>query len=140
MNSFGVKTTLSKADRNYLAKKTKNDLINEALSLNLMVDENLTKQQILNQIKKQRQLIGKEQKRFNMDDLFETLPTINKKNKYDFSKIRESDLLYQPEIKYHRFPPGSKIDRKVLTKTQKTQMRREIKDEIDKLSDLLRTI
>ena len=139
MNSFGTKTTLSKADRNYLAKKTKNELINEALSLNLIMDESLTKQQILNQIKTQRQLLKKEQKRFNMEDLFKTLPSVDKKTKYDYSKIRDSDVLYYPEFKQHRMPPGSKIVRKEegLSKTQKTQIRREIKNEIDKLSDLL---
>ena len=84
MNSFGTKTTLSKADRNYLAKKTKNELINEALLLNLMVDESLTKQQIFNQIKIHRKSIEKEQKRFNMQNLLETLPPVDKKTKYEW--------------------------------------------------------
>lgn len=140
MNFFGAKTTLSKVDRNYLAKKTKNELINEALSLNLIVDESLTKQQLLNQIKKHRQLIEKEQKRFDMQNLLETLPSVDKKTKYDYSKTRDSDVLYYPEFKQHRMPPGSKIVRKEqgLSKTQKTQIRREIKNEIDNLSDLLK--
>lgn len=144
MNFFGVKTTLSKADRNYLAKKTKSQLIDEALLLNLIVDESLTKPQILNQIKNHRKLIEKEQKTYNMQNLLDTLPTVDKKIEYDYSKMRESDALsdYYSKLKHHRMPPGSKIVRKEqgLTKTQKTQIRREIKNEIDKLSDLLKTI
>ena len=74
-----------------------------------------------------------------MQDLFETLPTTDKKSVYDYNKIRESNVLYYPESRSYRMPPGSKIIRKEegLSKTQKTQIRREIKDEIDRLSDLL---
>ena len=142
MNLFGVKTQLSKADRNYLAKKKKNELINEALLLNLIVDENLTKPQILNQIKNRRKLIEEEQKRFYMQNLLDALPPVGPKIKYDYSNYRETDVLDSREDKSRRMPPGSKIIRKEqgLTKTQKTQIRTEIKNEIDKLSDLLKTI
>lgn len=140
MNNFGVKT-ISKEDRSYLAKKTKTDLINEALSLNIMIDEKLTKQQILNQIKKYKRNLNpkpKKETQINMQDLFESLPVVYPKPTYNYSKIRESDLYY-PQSKSYRFPPGSKIIRKEegLTKTQKTAIRKEIKNEIDKLSDLL---
>lgn len=143
MNFFGVKTTLSKADRNYLSKKTKSQLIDEALLLNLIVDESFTKAQILNQIKNYRKLIDKEQKTYNMQNLLDALPTVDKKIEYDYSKIREKDEMSDySKLKHYRMPPGSKIVRKEqgLTKTQKTQIRREIKNEIDKLSDLLKTI
>lgn len=133
---------MSKADRNYLAKKKKNELINEALLLNLIVDENLTKPQILNQIKNRRKLIEEEQKRFYMQNLLDALPPVGPKIKYDYSNYREGDVLDSREDKSRRMPPGSKIIRKEqgLTKTQKTQIRTEIKNEIDKLSDLLKTI
>ena len=146
MNSFGVKTSLSKADKSYLAKKSKSDLINEALLLNLMVDETLTKSQILNQIKKYKQSIEKEtKKKYDMQDLLKALPDISvpsvpsvkQPNMYD--KYRESDILYYPEFKSYRLAPSSKVIRKEegLTKTQKTQIRKEIKNEIDRLADLL---
>jgi len=130
MNSFGVKTSLSKADKSYLAKKSKSDLINEALLLNLMVDETLTKSQILNQIKKYKQSIEKETKKnYDMQDLLKALPDISapsvpsvpsvkQHNMYD--KYRESDILYYPEFKSYRLAPSSKVIRKEegLTKTQ----------------------
>lgn len=142
MYSFGAKTVLSKTDRAYLAKISKNDLINEALSLNLIVDEKLTKQQIFNQIKKYKQSLEKEKKYLDMQDLFKSLPDtyspyVKQPDKY--AKYRESDILYYPELQARRLPPGSKIIRKEegLTKTQKTEIRKEIKNEIDRLADLL---
>lgn len=142
MYSFGTKSVLSKTDRTYLAKISKNDLINEALSLNLIVDETLTKQQILNQIKKYKQSVEKDKKYLDMQDLFKSLPDTSTpyvKQPDKYAKYRESDVLYYPELQAHRLPPGSKIIRKEegLTKTQKTQIRKEIKNEIDRLADLL---
>ena len=142
MNNFGVKTGLSKTDRSYLVKKSKKDLINEAILLNIMVDERLTKEQIFNLIKKQKENIKNQSKYFDMGNLFDSLSDIDvsKQLKHnDYSNIRNSDVLYYPGFDSRRLPPGSKVIRKEegLTKTQKTAVRKEIKNEIDKLSDLL---
>lgn len=142
MNYFGVKTSLSKTDRSYLTKKSKKDLIDEAILLNLMVDEKLTKEQIFNLIKKQKENIKKQSKYLDIGDLLDSLSDIDvsKPLKHnDYSNIRNSDVLYYPEYHSRRLPPGSKVIRKEegLTKTQKTAVRREIKSEIDRLSEML---
>ena len=143
MNNFGTKTSLTKQERTYLSKTKKTQLIEEAMRLNLMVDEKLTKDQIFNLIKKYKQLNKpKIETSIDMSDLLDTLPSVPKKilSVSDYSKIRESDILNDKLIlPSRRIPPGSKIIRKEegLTKTQKTAVRKEIKQEIDRLSDLL---
>lgn len=151
-NYFGAKTSLTKEDRAYINKKSKSDLIKEALSLEIMVDDKLTKSEIYNLIKKIKkeqvklQQQPKKETQIDMQDLFETLPDVPVRHtrpilpSYDYTKPRESDVLYYPEMRSHRFPPGSKVIRKEegMTKQQKTIVRRQIKNEIDYLSELLK--
>ena len=141
---FGAKTSLTKTERTYLAKVKKQDLVNEALSLNLMIDEKLTKDKIYNVIKKYKQELNpkpKKETQISMSDLLDDLPDVPARPvrlSYDYSQMRETDH-YGPVLPSRRMPPGSKVIRKEqgLTKTQKTAVRREIKEEIDRLSDLL---
>ena len=146
-NFFGTKTSLTKVDRAYINKKSKLELISEATNMGLMVDEKLTKPEIFNLIKKykKQQLQSKVQQNlkseFDMSNLLDTLPQLEKKH-MDYTKLRESDVLDSQVLNPHRFPPGSKIIRKEdgLSKQQKTVLRREIKNEIDYLSELLKNM
>ena len=141
---FGAKTSLTKAERAYLNKVKKQDLINEASKLGLMIDEKLTKDKIYNVIKKYKQELNpkpRKETKISMSDLLDDLPDVPPRPvrpSYDYSQMRETDL-FGPELPSRRMPPGSKIIRKEqgLSKTQKTAVRREIKEEIDRLSDLL---
>lgn len=151
---FGAKTSLTKAERTYLGKVKKQDLINEASKLGLMIDEKLTKDKIYNVIKKYKQELNAEikkrekqeeqqRKMYEMSDLLDALqdvpsrPVRPVRPSYAYSKIRETDL-FGPELPSRRMPPGSKVIRKEqgLTKTQKTQGRKEIVKGVDDLSDL----
>ena len=81
-------------------------------------------------------------KQITTQDLLDSLPDVglppSRRIGPSFTKERQTDLLPEP-IGMPRMPPGSKLIRKEegLTKTQKTQVRKQIKDEIDRLSDLL---
>ena len=143
MNNFGVKQSLSKQDKAFLNRVKKEDLIKEAVSLNLMVDEKLTKPQLLTLIKKQKILLQPPIKKtsINMSDLLESLPADVPKPS---SRMNDPYRVSQDPIEYpighgYRFPPGSKVIRKEegFTKTQKTAIRKEISSEIDRLADLL---
>jgi hypothetical protein len=146
-NFFGSKTSLTKEDRAYINKKSKLELIREATNLGLMVDDKLTKPEIFNLIKKYKkeQLQSKVQQKlntdFNMSSLLDTLPQLEQKH-LDYTKLRESNVLDYNVTNPRRFPPGSKIIRKEdgLSKQQKTVLRREIKNEIDYLSELLKNM
>lgn len=146
---FGAKTSLTKAERTYLGKVKKQDLINEASKLGLMVDEKLTKDKIFNVIKKYKQQLNAERikrekqeerqrKMYEMSDLLDALPSHGPVGpSYNYSQMRETDL-FGPELPSRRMPPGSKIIRKEqgLTKTQKTKGRKELVKGVDDLSDL----
>jgi hypothetical protein len=155
INYFGGKTSLNKADRAYISKKSKTDLFNEASSLGLMVDEQLTKQQIYNLIKrlkeeqaqalKQAQAQAlKQAQALDMQDLLEHLPTNIPKR---ISEIRqepyrepsplESIPAVNKTIKKQR-PRGSKDTRahQGLSKQEKTASNIESKKSVDDVSDL----
>jgi hypothetical protein len=75
----------------------------------------------------------------------ESLPDVSARpsvQSYDYTKVRESDVLYYPESRSHRLPAGSKEIHKErgMTKQQKTIVRRQIKNEIDYLSEVLKKI
>jgi hypothetical protein len=81
-------------------------------------------------------------KQITTSDLLDALPEVDlppsRRVGPQFSTVREIENPYQ-YVPGQRLPPGSKIIRKEegMTKQQKTQIRREIKNQIDYLSDML---
>ncbi len=145
MNQFGVKQTLNKQERAYVNKVKKQDLIKEAMNLDLMVDDKMNKSQLFNVIKqKKRELqpVKRKETKIVMSDLFDELP--------QDAGVPITRLKNEPYREYvefpiapsHRLPAGSKEIRRErgLTKTQKTIIRRQIYNEIDYLAELLKKL
>jgi len=139
---FGVPKSLTKNERNYLTKISKQELLIEAYNLGLMVDDKLTKPQLFNLIKQKRNEMQppvRKESKITTQDLLDSLPYVpTPASRIKNTGFREQ-LDYVPAPS-HRFPPGSKNIRKEtgLTRPQKTAIRREITNEIDRLSDLLK--
>lgn len=138
MNEFGVKN-LSKQERALLNKTKKSELIDEANSLNIMVDDRLTKLELFNIINTEKNKYKRLNKPISIKSLLDALPEIQA----PISRIKgpyrvQDEIVFQQK----RMPPGSKIIRKEqgLSRSQKTELRNQITDEIDRLSDLLEQI
>ena len=146
---FGAKTPQTKAERTYLANIKKHELINEASKLGLMVDEKLTKDKIFNVIKKYKQQLNaerikreKQEERqrtmYEMSELLNALqdvPSRPVRPSYDYSQIRKTDLL-GPEAPKHRWPPGSKIDKRKIQGFNRSEIMKDNKKFLERVDDL----
>lgn len=149
---FGAKTSLTKAERTYLGNIKKQDLINEASKLGLMVDEKLTKDKIFNVIKKYKQQLNaerikreKQEERqrtmYEMSGLLNALQSVSEKPVgpvvpiNDFSNIRVSKL-FDSEAPRYRWPRGGKIDKRKIEGYTLSEIRKDNKEFLERVDDL----
>jgi hypothetical protein len=146
ISHFGVKQSLNKAERSLISKIKKEELMIEAIELGLMVDNQLTKPQLFNLIKQRREELNPKSKmidtEISMRSLFDSLPSVERVPLNVLSDTKYRDTIYSPIVSSGRLPPGSKniLKEQGLTKTQKTIVRKEIKNEIDRLTELLENL